>query len=48
MLDIQGALVIKNASEEDKGNYVCGARNVNGIATYSAFVTVTDPDAKED
>lgn len=48
MLDTQGTLVINRATEDDNGNYVCGLRNVNGIATSSAFVTVVDSGVKRD
>ena len=40
--------MIKNPTEDDNGNYVCGVRNMNGIATSSAFVTVMDARVKKD
>ena len=40
--------MITNATEEDNGNYVCGVKNVNGIATSSAFVSVIDKDGNAD
>jgi len=46
-LDTWNNLVINDATTDDNGNYVCGIRDVKGISTKSAFLTVLTENFKE-